>query len=67
MNRNESALDRVIRGVAGAALAFGAVNTIGTVSIIMTVLSAVMVLTAIVGFCPLYRILGLSTSRVADH
>ncbi|MDM7951989.1 MAG: DUF2892 domain-containing protein [Cyanobium sp. CZS 25K] len=67
MNQNESTLDRIVRTLIGAALAFGAINTMGTLSIVMTALSVLMVVTALVGFCPLYRVLGLSTSRLMDQ
>jgi hypothetical protein len=60
--RNENALDRIIRlilGVVFSQLAFFWLGGIG--QIIFYGLAAVMFLTALVGFCPLYKILGFST------
>jgi hypothetical protein len=35
----------------------------GNVATVLLVLSIVFVLTSVVGFCPLYRLLGVSTSK----
>ena len=43
-----------------AALAVGAGTTLG---IILIVLAAILLVTAAVGFCPLYRLLGLRTNK----
>lgn len=63
MTLNMSSLDRMIRialVVVVAVLYYtGAIS--GTVGIILGVLAAVFALTSIVGFCPLYRLVGLST------
>lgn len=62
--RNESTPDRIIRLILGVVffqLAFFWLGGIGQV--IFYVLGAVMLLTALVGFCPLYKILGFSTYR----
>jgi hypothetical protein len=63
MKANESNLDRIIRGILGVALllvAFLAVPA-GALQIVLAIIGVVLLLTGIVGFCPLYRILGLST------
>ena len=63
MKGNESSLDRIIRGILGVALllvAFLAVPA-GALQIVLAVIGVVLLLTGAVGFCPLYRILGLST------
>lgn len=65
MSTNESTLDRIIRGVVGAialvvAVAVG-VESMG--GILLIVVGGILVVTAAVGFCPLYRILGLSTAK----
>lgn len=63
MVKNESTLDRAIRlviavvAVVGALLA-GAGSVLG---IILFVVAAIMLVTALVGFCPLYRVFGLNT------
>ena len=67
MNKNVSNVDRIIRLVLavvffGAAFAVG-FGTIG--GIILAVLGVVMVVTAAIGFCPLYRLFGLSTNKAA--
>jgi len=64
MSSNESGLDRLIRlGVAAAAvvvaLVLGASSALG---ILLFVVAAIMVATAVVGFCPLYRLFGLRTN-----
>ncbi len=61
---NENVLDRIMRLVAGVAffqLAFFWQG--GIAQIVLYGLSAVMLFTAAVGFCPLYRVFKLSTYR----
>jgi hypothetical protein len=69
MITNESTLDRGIRAVIGLAAIIGAfVVGLGSVlGIVLVVVGAILALTAATGFCPLYRVLGLSTSKVAQH
>ncbi|MDD2819318.1 MAG: DUF2892 domain-containing protein [Candidatus Nanopelagicales bacterium] len=65
MLKNESSVDRVIRLVI-AAVAIAIALVVGgstVVGIILFVVAAVMVVTAVVGFCPLYRIFGLRTNK----
>jgi hypothetical protein len=61
---NESATDRVIRVVIGlvllAAWVFG--WTAGGWTVAAAIVGAVLVLTGIVGFCPLYRLVNASTA-----
>ena len=58
MTRNEGTVDRVLRAVAGAALlglmATGVIGAWGWIGV-------VPLLTAVVGWCPVYRILGIET------
>jgi len=65
MSRNESNLDRMIRvAVAVVAIVAGvAVGSSSLLGIVLFVVAAVMLVTAAVGFCPLYRLLGIRT----DH
>ena len=60
MNRNEGTLDRVVRVVLGLALLalvfVGPQTLLGLVGIVPLV-------TGLVGFCPLYRLIGLSTAH----
>jgi len=59
MNRNEGTLDRTIRIVLGLALLalvfVGPRSWLGLVGL-------VPLLTGVVGFCPLYRLIGIRTS-----
>lgn len=58
MNQNEGSIDRVLRVLVGSVLLslvfFGPHTWLGLLGI-------VPLLTGIVGVCPLYRVLGLST------
>lgn len=63
MKTNESGLDRIIRAILSVVLIAGALAVgIGSFAgILMLIVGAVMGVTAATGFCPLYRVLGLST------
>ena len=65
MKANESMLDRIIRVIAGIALlALYFTGTVtGAVGIILIVLGAVLLLTGLVGFCPLYALLKINTNK----
>jgi Protein of unknown function (DUF2892) len=64
---NEAPLDRVIRIALGIALA--ALALAGAVSApwlyVVWVVAAIALVTGIVGFCPLYALLRVSTKRAA--
>ena len=66
MTVNEGSVDRIIRAVVGVALlaawVFGWIG--GTLAVVLGVIAIVLVLTAAVGFCPLYRVFGMSTCPV---
>ena len=66
MPRNEHEIDRQLRVFLLAplfiALAFLA-GPGGVLAIVLFALGAVMLLTGIVGFCPLYRVFGVTTCR----
>lgn len=66
MQRNEAGLDRIIRGVVAvvAAVTAFAVGPTSGVGIALVVVAVIMAGTAATGFCPLYRVLGMSTCRV---
>lgn len=60
--QNVSALDRVIRLVVGIALgALVFTSLAGVWQIVVAVVAAVFLLTAAVGFCPIYALLHIST------
>jgi hypothetical protein len=66
MVRNEGTVDRVVRVVLGvvlvAAWAFGGLS--GTLAVVLGVIGIVLIGTGAVGFCPIYRLLGMSTCPV---
>lgn len=66
MTLNEGNTDRVVRAILGIGLValwiLGV--TQGVLAIILGVVGAVLVITAAVGFCPLYALLGLNTCPV---
>jgi hypothetical protein len=69
MNANVGNADKLIRlvlAVVAAVVAFsvGAGSALG---IVLLVVAAVLLVTAAVGFCPLYRVIGMSTCKVKAH
>ena len=67
MKSNEGTIDRIIRAVVGVAALLGAF-ALGSGSIafvLLLVVGAILLVTAAVGFCPLYRMLGISTRPAA--
>jgi hypothetical protein len=65
MKINESGVDRIIRvivGIALLALYFTNIVT-GGLGIVFIILGAVALLTGVVGFCPLYTLLKISTNK----
>jgi len=66
MQRNEAGLDRIIRGAVAvvAAVAAVAVGPTSGLGIALLVVTVIMAGTAATGFCPLYRVFGMSTCRV---
>jgi len=64
MERNTGTLDRIVRGVIVAPAAVWGALVLGAGTpggIALLAVAAVMLVTAIVGFCPLYRVLRIST------
>ena len=65
MKKNESVLDRVVRIVLG--IVFIGIYLAGVVSgsmgIVLVILGAILLVTGIVGFCPLYAILKFRTDK----
>ena len=63
MQVNEGTLDRVIRAAIAiiAAIAAIAIGPGSLGGIVLWVVAAIMAVTALVGMCPIYRVLGLST------
>jgi hypothetical protein len=66
MKINEGTIDRAIRGVVGAILlVVGLVVVKGTIGIVLDVLGGILLVTGIVGFCPLYTLFGIDTNKKA--
>ncbi len=63
MTNNVGTPDRIIRLVIAALAVFGALSTSGILAIVLWIVAAVMLVTAAVGFCPLYRLVGVSTCK----
>jgi len=63
MKANVGTIDRVIRALAGAALlAFGILGGLASPwNFVAMGVGAVLLLTAIIGFCPPYALLGINT------
>jgi len=64
MRINESAADRIVRVIVGLVLlsawVFGWMS--GTWMVVFAIVGAILLLTGLVGFCPLYAIFGASTA-----
>ena len=62
---NELSVDRIIRGVVGIALLASALGGIvtGGLGVFLMVIGAVLLLTGVVGFCPLYRLFKFRTNK----
>ena len=65
MKKNVVSLDKVIRIlIAAGIVVLFLMNVIsGTVGIVLFVVAGVLVLTSLLGFCPLYWLLGISTLK----
>jgi hypothetical protein len=65
MKTNESTIDRIIRVIVGIVLValglFGVVS--GALMWVFYVVGAILLVTGIIGFCPLYALLKLSTVK----
>jgi uncharacterized membrane protein len=66
MSHNVGSADRIIRVALAvvAALAAFALGASSLVGVVLFVVAGVLLVTAAAGFCPLYRVLGVSTCRV---
>ncbi len=63
MKKNMGGADRIIRVLLAAVFAylyFGGIVT-GTWGLVLVILGGVFLLTSLVGFCPLYTLVGLNT------
>jgi hypothetical protein len=62
---NEANWDRILRVVAGIALLYFGLSGMvtGALAIVMDVLGAIWLVTGVIGFCPTYALLGISTKK----
>lgn len=67
MTTNVGSTDKIIRiGLAAVAALIAVLTGAGTVGgILLLVVAGVLLVTALVGFCPLYRLFGVNTCKVA--
>ena len=68
MKSNEHTIDRIIRVALGAIALAAAFMSLGVMEgqimgIVVAAVGAILVLTGIVGFCPAYKICGMSTCK----
>lgn len=69
MKTNMGTTDKIIRifvAIILAILIFSQVIT-GTAAIITSILSGVFLLTSLIGFCPLYALIGINTCKTKHH
>jgi hypothetical protein len=65
MKKNMGAIDRILRILSAAAIAglYFTGKLSGLAAIILGIIAVVILLTSVVGFCPLYTLLGIKTTR----
>jgi Protein of unknown function (DUF2892) len=68
MKQNMGNTDRIIRVLLAAVFAYlyfsGTVT--GTIGLVLVILGGVFVVTSLVSFCPLYKLVGINTCPVKD-
>ena len=62
---NEAGWDRIVRVVLGLVLLYLWLGHVlsGAVAIVLGIIGIIFLVTGIVGFCPLYRVLGFATKK----
>lgn len=64
--QNEGALDRVIRLVLGIGVGVAVFTVLtGVWQIVAAIVAAILLLTAVIGFCPIYAVFRISTRHKA--
>ncbi|WP_299431264.1 DUF2892 domain-containing protein [uncultured Aquimarina sp.] len=68
MKKNLGKIDSAIRIIIGVVLAYLFYNNYiaDTLGIVLLSLSGVLVITGFIGWCPLYRLLGLKTCQIKN-
>lgn len=69
MKKNMGSTDKIIRLILAAVFAvlFFTGTVTGIFSYILLALGAIFVLTSLVGFCPIYALVGLNTCAAEQH
>lgn len=67
MHTNEGTVDRAVRLVVAVIAAAVALSVGGVAAVVLWIVAGVMVVTAASGFCPLYKLVGVSTRRRPAH
>lgn len=68
MKLNVGSTDRMIRIVIAIVAAILALTVAkGAFAIVLWVVAAIMLLTGLVGFCPIYRLFGINTCKVPSR
>jgi hypothetical protein len=64
MQKNEGQTDRIIRAIVGVVVLILAYTTLsGALQIVAYVVGVISIVTSITGFCLLYKLLGIDTSK----
>ena len=65
MKNNMSSMDRIVRAVVAVIIGVLIITNVvsGTLAIILGVIAAIFLVTALIGFCPLYTIFKFSTKK----
>lgn len=62
--QNENKTDRIIRFILGLIIGFIAYSySAGLIQLVLYLLTAILVITAITGFCLIYKLLGISSLK----
>jgi len=68
MKKNEGKLDRIIRFILGVVcfyLGYAVFNT-GILNVFFYVLGVLLVVTSLIGYCPIYGVLGINTNKKSN-
>ena len=66
MKRNEGSTDRIVRVILGIVLIIIGWPVLGNsvLGVVLDVIGVILLITAITGFCTIYRLLGINTIKV---
>ena len=69
MKKNMGLIDRLLRTALAVVIAvlYFAGQLTGIAAVILGVIAVIFLATSTVGFCPAYKVLGISTMKVAAH